>query len=254
MTTERKHSEVVAMYKDGKTTQEIAEQFGLTSKGVIYILNRRGVNIRERRRVGGRRVNIDFFKTWTNEMAYVLGFIYTDGNISNNTLSISQNERYILEEIKNAMESTNAISERKNGKNVLYTLRIYRKEMIEDLKRIGLTEGKSRVITFPEVPDEYMPHFIRGVIDGDGWIQDRGYVMNVTNASESFSKSLHGVFNERGLNGRITKQGNANRVWVSGKQDVINLADWIYEDYGNLYLRRKRERFYVNLDEEKTPA
>src|SRR5690625_2596048 len=242
------------MYEDGKATKEIANHFGVTRQGVHYILNRRGVPIRERRRVGGRRVNIDFFKSWTREMAYVLGFIYTDGSISDNTLTISQNERYILEEINNAMDSTSLIADRENGKNILYTLAIHRQEIVTDLKRLGITEGKSRTINFPEVPNEYLPHFIRGVIDGDGWIQDRGYVMNVTNASQSFSEGLHEVFNERELNGRITKQFNAYRVWVSGKQDVISLADWIYTDCGDLFLKRKRERFYVNAVEEKTSA
>ena len=119
------------------------------------------------------------------------------------------------------------------------------------MRELGVVEGKTHIMTFPDVPDEYLPHFIRGVVDGDGWIQERGYVMNVTNASESFSYSLLKTFQQRNLNARISKQNNACRVFVSGKQDVINLADWIYADCGDLYLPRKRERFYVN---KKTPA
>ena len=199
-------------------------------------------------------INESFFSAWSNEMAYVLGFVITDGNISGNTLSISQNERYILERINDAMESDYKITRRSNGKNDIHTLSIYRKSIVEDLKSLGVLEAKSRDIRMPNIPNEYLPHFIRGVIDGDGWVQDRGYVMNVTNASKSFAESLHEIFNDRGLNGRITEQGNAFRVWVSGKQDVIDLAEWLYEDAGNLYLERKRERFYVNCEKEKTPA
>lgn len=251
MRTKRRHDEIEAMYRAGGTTKEISERFNITQRGVLYVLNKRQVPIKGKRRTNGRKVDEDFFKEWTNEMAYVLGFVFTDGNISNNTLTISQNERYILEEINKAMASDCRITRRANGKNDLYTLIINRKEIVEDLKSLGITESKSRTMEFPEVPTEYLPHFIRGVIDGDGWVQERGYVMNVTNASESFSKSLHAVFNSRGLNGRITEQNNAYRVWVSGKQDVINLADWIYEEYGDLYLRRKYDRFYVN---KKTPV
>src|SRR5690625_6014495 len=88
-----------------------------------------------------------------------------------------------------------------------------------------------------KVRGEFLQHFIRGVVDGDGWVQDRGYVMNVTNASKNFSESLHDVFNSRGLNGRITEQNNAYRVWVSGKQDVINLAERSEEHTSELQSR-----------------
>src|SRR5690625_5997972 len=89
---------------------------------------------------------------------------------------------------------------------------------------MGISEGKSRVVEFPEVPDEYLSHFIRGVIDGDGWVQDRGYVMNVTNASKSFAESLHDIFNDRGLNGRITEQGNRSEEHTAELQSRDHLV------------------------------
>lgn len=250
----RHHDVIESMYLDGSSTKEISEEVGISSRQVRNVLSKRGIPLKGRRRKGGYKVNADFFKTWTNEMAYVLGFVFTDGSVSGNALSIAQNERYILEEINTVMESDYKISKRPNGKNVIHTLTTHRKEIVEDLQKLGVTEGKSRIMSFPDVPNDYLPHFVRGVIDGDGWVQDRGYVMNVTNASRKFSKGLHDVFNSQGFNGRITEQNNAYRVWVSGKQDVINLADWVYEDCGELYLRRKRDRFFVNCENKKTLA
>lgn len=234
------------MYLNGHSTKEISDKIGVSTRQVRNILRSKGVTIRGKRRTNGRKVNEDFFKTWSNEMAYVLGFVITDGNISNSTLAISQNERYILEEIRIAMDSDYEIKRRKNGVNDIYVLSMYRKEIVDDLKALGISEGKSRVVEFPEVPDEYLSHFIRGVIDGDGWVQDRGYVMNVTNASKPFSESLHSVFNRLGYNGRIVEDRNAYRVWISGKEDVARLADWVYEDKGELYLRRKFDRMNIN--------
>src|SRR5690625_6041252 len=98
-------------------------------------------------------------------MAYVQGLVITDGNISKSTLAISQNERYILEEIRIAMDSDYEIKRRKNGVNDIYVLSMYRKEIVDDLKAMGISEGESRVVEFPEVPDEYLSHFIRGVIE-----------------------------------------------------------------------------------------
>src|SRR5690625_6591487 len=98
-------------------------------RGVRYILGKYDVKLRGRRRINGYKVDEDFFKRWSNEMAYVLGFIYTDGSVNSNTLTISQNERYILERINEVMASNCVISESDNGKNTLYTLYIHRKEI-----------------------------------------------------------------------------------------------------------------------------
>ena len=47
-------------------------------------------------------INENYFKTWSNNMAYILGFIAADGVIQkeNQCVSISQKESYILEDIK----------------------------------------------------------------------------------------------------------------------------------------------------------
>jgi DNA-binding transcriptional regulator WhiA len=196
------------------------------------------------------RVNTAFFKTWSPEMAYVLGFVLTDGTIDGNTFTIAQKNRAILERVNAAMQSNYPIRQRSNnGNSSIFTLKINRQEMVEDLRRLGIAENKSRTVEFPDVPKLYLPHFIRGVIDGDGWVQDRGYVMNITSASPLFAYYLHELFNLCKFNGKITKQNGAYRVWVTGKSDIIRLGRWIYRGSGDLFLPRKRERFEVN---EKT--
>ncbi len=243
----RHHDVIEAMYLNGNTTKEISEVVRVSDSQVRNVLRQRDVTLVGRRRTGGHKINETFFRKWTPEMTYVLGFIVTDGCISGNSVIIAQKEAPILKRISDAMQTTFPVNKRSNnGNSYLHTLNISRKSIVEDLAELGVYPAKSLTQEMPDVPSEYLPHFIRGVIDGDGWVQDRGYVMNVTTASESFANALHDVFNAQGLNGRVAVDGNAYRVWVSGKQDVINLADWIYEDCGDLYLRRKYERFYVN--------
>ncbi len=43
-----------------------------------------------------------------------------------------------------------------------------RKEMMDDLSKIGLTQRKSLTMQFPMVPENHKRHFIRGCWDGDG--------------------------------------------------------------------------------------
>lgn len=239
--------EIVSLYvTDARTTKEISELAGVSAKQVRNILAEMGVEITERRRTGSYKVNVDFFAKWSAEMAYVLGFILTDGCVNGNSFSIAQKDKAVLERINDAMGSNYPIKWRKNGSSYLYTLNVSRKKMVADLVALGITEKKSLTVDFPPVPTEYLPHFIRGVIDGDGWVQDRGYVMNVTTGSQIFAAKLHAVFNKRGLNGRIAEHDGIYRVWASGKEDVIRLGEWLYENPGDLFLPRKRARFEVN--------
>lgn len=182
-------------------------------------------------------------------MAYVLGFIVTDGSLTRTQVTIAQKERYILDIIAETMGVTSPVTERSNngGKTTIHTLSISRKEIVEDLAKLGITPRKSLVVPFPAVPSEFMPHFLRGIIDGDGWVHHKGYMMSIISASPSFAERLFGVLQTNGFNTRIIVDNSGKstyyRVRVSGKDDVRRLGEWLYADCGDLYLTRKRERF-----------
>src|SRR3989344_2065110 len=129
--------------------------------------------------------NKDFFKTWTPEMAYVLGFIYADGNIMDSVISRTQYvsfdsvDREIIEKIKIALSSNHTIQikpeklvthpngtyKSKRG----FRLRIGSREIFSDLLKLGLVPRKSLVTEFPEdIPVDCLGHFMRGYFDGDG--------------------------------------------------------------------------------------
>jgi DNA-binding transcriptional regulator WhiA len=238
-----RNEQIASLYvKERKSVKEIAEVMSLSTKQVRNILRDQNVVLEGKRRTNGYEIDVNFFKSWSPEMAYVVGFILTDGCVSGNSVTIAQKEREILYRVNNAMKSNYPIKKTRN----IFTLSISRKSVIEDLEALGITEKKSLKAEFPRVPREYLHHFIRGVVDGDGWVQDRGYVMNVTSASPMFAYYLHELFNLCKFNGRITKQASAYRVWVSGKEDVIKLGRWLYRGCGDLYLPRKRARFEIN--------
>lgn len=182
-------------------------------------------------------------------MAYVLGFIVTDGCVTGNQVAITQKERYILDIIAKTIGATSPVTERSNngGKTTIHTLNISRKEVVDDLGKLGVTSRKSLVVPFPDVPDEFISHFLRGVIDGDGWVHHKGYMMSVISASPLFAERLFDVFMAHGFNTRLVvdRSGKSTyyRVHVSGKEDVRRLGEWLYADCGDLYLTRKRERF-----------
>jgi hypothetical protein len=244
-----KADEVIRRYKSGETTKSLAQLKGVSERQIRRILQTANVLVHNRDRMM-YDVDTGFFKHWSAEMAYVLGFILTDGHVVGNALTIAQKDREILERIASVMKTNAPIKRRCNGNSHIHTLIINRKEIVADLLALGITERKSLNVNFPEMSTEYIPHFIRGVTDGDGWVHERGYVMNVTSGSKPFADVLHTVFRDAGYNTRVTEQtfngDTVYRTWVSGKDDIRKLGGWLYGNCGDLYLPRKRKRFEIN--------
>ncbi|MGN7386531.1 LAGLIDADG family homing endonuclease [Sporosarcina sp. SAFN-015] len=239
---------IIELYKSGLSYEKLCTIIGLSDRGIRNVLIKHGVELRPigRRRI--HKVNEDFFKTWSHEMAWVLGLFITDGHVNSKVHSIclSQKDETILMKVAKLMDANPTIAQ-PSGTRTTPMLIINSKTIKEDLERLGVTPNKSHNVPFPDVPDQFMPAFIRGVIDGDGWVQNRGYVMNITTASELFAGGLFTVFQKWNLRTEITSEVTQSkktiyRVWVKGKQDLPKLADIIYDGAGDLYNKNKKVR------------
>ncbi|MRS08454.1 LAGLIDADG family homing endonuclease, partial [Bacillus anthracis] len=117
--------EIIHLYAEGKGTSEIAMLANVSARYIRMVLSDSNV---PRRAIGSwkRKYDIteDYFKTWSNNMAYILGFIAADGVIQkeNQCVSVSQKESYILEDIKNELKTTQPLYQ--NKKTGVYMLNI----------------------------------------------------------------------------------------------------------------------------------
>lgn len=145
-----------------------------------------------------KTVNGKFFKIWSPKMAYVLGFMFADGSLidSNKSsrtyyISFSNNDYYILNSIREAMNSQHLIYKKKSEimswrgnkqyrSKLGYVLRFGNKVMYEDLLKLGMKHRKSLDMTLPQVPDCLFHFFLRGYFDGDGCINLYWYKHRVT--------------------------------------------------------------------------
>ena len=119
-------------------------------------------------------INKDFFKIWSSDMAYILGFSCADGNVHERTLAWELTDKHIsnlklLKSFNKAMRSNYPIKKRKNS----YRLRVSNSYLIEDIKKLGIIPNKKKILKFPHVPKRYLSHFLRGFLDGDGWVVTR---------------------------------------------------------------------------------
>lgn len=217
--------------------------------------------------------NYSFFKKWSNEMAYVLGFLYADGDIvdakSSRTqyIKFSSIDKAQIALIKKLLESKHTISERpprmttfRNGRYLckrLYILRIGSRAMYDDLVYLGLTPRKSNTIDFPKVPKKHLSHFVRGYFDGDGCVrfnttknsQNQITVNHLriyfTSGSIAFLQGLNKYINQdlKLNNKKIYNNITAYNLQYS-TQETIMLFKYLYGQLTNrVYMDRKFKVF-----------
>lgn len=165
--------------------------------------------------------NHNYFKTIdTEEKAYILGFLYTDGYNSDKQVVITQLEQDvdILEKINKALDADNQIKRKLQSTNnkTVCQLCYSSIDMCADLTNLGCFRNKSLACTFPTFLDKSLiRHFIRGYFDGDGcvWIGKRK-IMTVKD------KTRPSGFRERIVqNVKFTITGNM--TFINSLQDEL---------------------------------
>ena len=249
--------DIITMYKANTPFKEISLVTGLSDRAIRNVLYKHKV-VMNREQFSGQprkhRVNELFFKTWSNEMAWVLGLFLTDGCINNKLCSVTltQKDERILMLVASLMKADYVLAPLAKSRRTP-TLIINSKQIKNDLYELGIGPNKSLTVRFPNIPSEFLPAFVRGIIDGDGWVQKTGYVMNVTSGSKDFANGLLAVFRSWELCSEISMESSQAdhtiyRIWVKGKNDISKLAQIIYNDTGECYHSEKRKRMTQRLE------
>lgn len=115
----------------------------------------------------------EFFGSIDSEKkAYLLGWIASDGSIRDRTLHIElhNKDRVVLRLFRDSISPKSKIVKRKNRDTSYLT--ISSQTMIKDIcKALNLTPGnKQNKIRLPLLDENLIRHFVRGFLDGDGWI------------------------------------------------------------------------------------
>lgn len=216
-----------------------------------------------------RNICKDYFKKWSNNMAYVLGFIAADGCIASNGrksnqyvihMGIHKKDIKLLKDIKNELGKTLSIYIR--NKDNTCNLKFGCKSMVQDLIKLGITPRKSLTLKFPKVPKKYLSHFIRGYFDGDGciMIRKKNNVIRVHFVGSIYFISKTRKIMEKILNKKITyyinkdKRSNHKKLasCESSGKNTIKFLNWMYKD-ANLKLDRKYQ-IYQKAKKIKYPG
>lgn len=217
----------------------------------------------------------NFFEKWSPKMAYVLGWITTDGCINNNRIMFNIQERdiHILKDMSNAIfdEDISFIRKRKSsikrsdGKEFINMahLEINNHKMVSDLYNLGISKAKTYKVKPPlNIPENCIRSYLRGLIDGDGYIgvNTRNnlvvkYIGNIymTTFFRNFVNDLTGsklkLSSDKYYDGRDLNKKIYYLTYSCKKAE--NFLTFLYNDpYCNLKLNRKY-LIYKNFMKEK---
>jgi hypothetical protein len=253
---------------DRLTIEQIAERLGCGATTVARRLRGASIAVRRRRPAvrneSNRRRIPSLAEPWPPELAWAVGLIATDGNLSRDGrhLTVVSTDHGLLESLKSSLVLANRIADKYNRGRRSYRLQWSDRTLYDGLVRIGLHPAKSLTLGPLAIPDACFADFFRGCIDGDGsiltytdryhvtknahYVYERLYVV-LFSASRPFVDWIRGVIQRIvGVGGSIAISNvpNHNPVFRLryAKRESLTLLSWMYYSPTVPCLARKRAR------------
>lgn len=243
-------NDILHKYFSTKPIQELLKLLPRRSKTAIWAQGER-LGLKQNRNHPRLAVNENYFKKWSSEMAYILGFILADGCIIEGTykgysgalkFGVHSKDIDILEKIKQQLTSEHKISVVKNAAHLAITSQV----IVNDLKNLSISYRKSLKEKIPNIPKQYIRDFIRGVVDGDGSISfdKKNYpTLSLCGGKNTIAFIRNYFVSKFNLYSKITvvkKYENSQSLFYIGyrSNSAKTLINFIYHD-ATLYLERK---------------
>ena len=214
--------------------------------------------------------NIDenYFETIdSEEKAYFLGLIISDGNIYNPnddthktnhkgskwvSITLQDSDAYILGWFKDIIGLNSKVAS--DGRGSSY-IAVRSTKMADDLAKYGIIERKSFKTYFTfNIPTHLYRHVVRGIIDGDGTIDARFRYTSKDNrnrfqhrisccGTHRLMKEMYDlIYNTLKFDvyRKVYDYSNRNlsQFYVSNMNDIAKLGKWLYED-SHIFIQRK---------------
>lgn len=125
-------------------------------------------------------VDMDFFREWSQELAYIIGLFLSDGSISDYYkwkmyyVSICSSDEDIINKILKITKCSRKPYNDKRSIKTVKNIKFSGKRIWSFFKDLGFDNNKSFSAKVPkQIPKYLYFHFIRGIFDGDGSVSIR---------------------------------------------------------------------------------
>lgn len=246
------------------TYKEIAEKFGVSERHI-----RGRINYMKMPKT--RRFNNDYFHIIDSDIkAYFLGFIFADGWVCSNPqnrtyefgMQIQSEDKYILDKLNEELGGIHLITHNEpytsEIKGVVAhhkasdTLRVFSKQIVDDLITHGIEQNKTQKDKYPIVDKDLFFDFLRGYIDGDGCYymnaRNKPY-MHITCSSIEPLKWIQKKLLEYDIRTSLYMENERKyRLHCINNGSMIKLISLIYHPNFSICLSRKLEIVKSYLD------
>lgn len=240
-------------YKAGMSLAKLGPKYGICGDVAGDYITRMGI---PHRSVPPKKIfNQNFFHVLTEDSLWVLGWMFSDGNVCKDTNSFSitvhKNDVDVLRLIGTIMgfdrihlyfsKKTNACLFRGNSK-------IVHARLIE----LGCVPAKSLIIRYPTYFTEDWQHwaFLRGVVEGDGHLGMKSkhnrcsFGCEIASGSRPFLESIKIFLGTQNIESYVHsgKRPSNHRLIIGKREDAIKFCNGIYKNgTATHYLKRKFE-------------
>ena len=245
------------MSKGNFTYDQIAKEMNCHCDTIKKYMNEQGIKKSRYRRVDFELFEDFFEKIDTEEKAYWLGLLKTDGYIKKRGNSfrvgicLKREDEYMVENFKDILNSHCSImkDDRPNKKSSY--IEITSKKICEDLSKYDIVPNKTYLLSdikVDKIPENLQRHYLRDSLDGDGsiWIEEKNNQVGISftgyneNFVQSFQIAIDNLINKKEHN-KILKSDAYFCKWKGNKisKEILTI---LYEN-ANIYLIRKK-KFY----------
>lgn len=146
---------------------------------------------------------------------------------------------------------------RTNKASTTYTIINTNKLAINLLNNMNITSNKTYTQIFPEIPDEYIYSFLRGVFDGDGCVYVSNkkcngyYSISFTTASQQFAEGLKNKLQSLGYSPTVVLDSRRKDlefktycIKLNKQKEVKSFMDNVYENSFGFYISYKHDKYY----------
>lgn len=208
---------------------------------------------------------------WTPELAYAIGLLTTDGNLSKDGrhITLRSSDLQLLETFRRCLNLTRSgpiVLTKRTGwaKKPSFRVQFSNVQFYRWLTKIGLHPAKTYTLGELRVPDAYFPNFLRGHLDGDGsitvsrdtyntfkhpkYVYTRLYVSFLSASKQHvdwIQSKISVLLGIQGHRSHYSRKGNGRHatMWKlrCAKKDSLKLLARLYHRQDIPCLERKRE-------------
>ena len=252
------------LYDKHKNLREVGKIMGCAPISVKRVLDRNNKDHMVNNIDALRKYTADeyyFDNIDSEDKAYFLGLLLTDGCVSKPygscgkrynqiKISLQDTDKEILEKFREYTNNTRPLrfinlKQIKEHYHNCYEFMIISEHMHTRLCEIGITPNKSLKTFYPEcIPENLNKSFIRGMIDGDGSINNgKNYCVDLVGTGTLLKTIKEVIYEHTGISAYINNaHHNQNPITkvlqIKGKLKCKYFLDWLYKD-ATVYMDRK---------------